>query len=96
MSDFKFKFHPKFFNDLNQLNRRELEIVDKKIREIKGSPLRFKRLRGKDNCFSVRSGKLRIIYYVKSKTVWFLMVDKRKNVYDKYQKRLYEIKIEFD
>jgi len=96
LNKFKFKFHPCFFDDLDQLSKRDLQAVNKKIRNIKENPLRFKRLRGKENCFSVRTGKLRIIYYAEGKIIWFLLVDRRDGVYDKYYKRLYKIKIELE
>lgn len=76
MSDeFEFKFHPEFFDDLDKLNKIDLEAVNKQIEKIKQNPLRFKRSHGKKNYFSVRSGDLRIIYYVEEKIVWFLLVD---------------------
>lgn len=95
LHEFEFKFHPEFFDDLDKLTKNELEAVNKQIEKIKQNPLRYKRLHGRENCFSVRSGDLRIIYYVDGKVVWFLLVDRRDDVYNNYLKRLYRIKIEF-
>ena len=95
LDEFEFKFHQEFFDDLDKLNKQELEAANKQIDKIKQNPLRYKRLRGRENCFSIRSGDLRIIYYVGGKIVWFLLVDRRDDVYGNYLKRLYRIKIEF-
>ena len=75
LDEFEFKFHPEFFDDLDNLNKQELEAANKQIDKIKQNPLRYKRLHGGENCFSIRSGDLRIIYYVGGKIVWFLLVD---------------------
>ena len=96
LDEFEFRFHPEFFDDLEKLNKRELESVNKQIEKIKQNPLRFKRLHGRENCFSVRSGDLRVIYYVEGKTIWFLIVERRKDVYQTYLKRLYRIKIQLE
>lgn len=92
LDEFEFKFHPEFFDDLDKLDKRDLEAVNKQIEKIKQNPLRFKRLKGRENCFSVRSGDLRIVYYVQDKVVWFLIAERRKSVYGIYLKRLYKIK----
>ena len=91
-NDFIVKYHPEFFDDLDKLDKRDLEAVHKQIKKIKKNPLRFKRLKGRENCYSVRTGDLRIIYYVVGNIIWFLVVDKRKFVYGIYFKRLYKIK----
>jgi len=91
-NDFIVKYHPEFFDDLDKLDKRDLEAVHKQIEKIKKNPLRFKRLRGRENCYSVRTGDLRIIYYVARNIIWFLVCDKRKTVYGVYFKRLYRIK----
>ena len=95
-SEFEFRFHPEFFDDLDIPTKQELEAVNKLIEKIKQNPLRFKRLHGRENCFSVRAGDLRIIYYVQGRIVWFLLVDRRKHAYENYLKRLYRIKIQLN
>ena len=91
-NDFTVKYHPEFFDDFNKLNKMDLEAVHKQIEKIKKNPLRFKRLKGKENCYSVRTGDLRIIYYITGNIIWFLIVEKRKTIYGIYFKRLYRIK----
>jgi mRNA-degrading endonuclease RelE of RelBE toxin-antitoxin system len=51
--DYTIKFHDEFFDDLEKLNKKELETVRKQIKKIKKNPLRFKRLRGRENCYSM-------------------------------------------
>lgn len=91
-NDFIVKYHTEFFDDLNKLDKRDLEAVHKQIGKIKKNPLRFKRLRGRENCYSVRTGNLRVIYYVVDNIIWFLIAEKRDIVYGIYFKRLYRIK----
>ena len=55
LHEFEFKFHPEFFDDLDKLGKHELEAANKQIEKITQNPLRYKRLRGRENCFSVRS-----------------------------------------
>ncbi len=74
LGEFEFKFHPEFFEDLDKLDKHELEAVNKQIKKIKQNPLRYKRLHGRENCFSVRSGDLRIIYYVLFLTVQLSLI----------------------
>ena len=91
-NDFILKYHHEFFDDLDKLGKRDLEAIHKQIEKIKKNPLRFKRLKGRENCYSVRTGNLRIIYYVVSNVIWFLIAEKRDIVYGVYFKRLYRIK----
>lgn len=92
MSEFEVKFHPEFFDDLKRLDKRDLKAIYKQVEKIKKNPKRFKRLIGRENVFRVRVGKLRLVYYVERKTIWFLVVEKRDKVYETYYKRLYKIK----
>lgn len=90
------KFHPDFFNDLRKLDKRDLESIDKQIEKIKANPLRFKHLRGGENCYTARIGKLRLVYYILNNIIWFLIAEKRDRVYAIYFKRLYKIKQQLD
>jgi mRNA-degrading endonuclease RelE of RelBE toxin-antitoxin system len=90
--EYTLKFHPEFFNDLKKLDRREKETVYKQMKKIKRNPTRYKRLHGIENCYRVRTGILRIVYYLKGRTIYFLVVEKRKTVYGVYFKRLFKIK----
>ncbi len=91
-SNFVAKFHPKFFDDLRKLDKRELDAVEKQIQKVKENPARFDRLHGKENCYKVRAGSLRIVYYIEGAVIWFLTVERRDSVYDIYLKRLHKIK----
>lgn len=93
MPEFEIKFHPDFFKDLDKLDKKDVEIVDKQIKKIKEDPARFKHLRGRQNCYRVRMGHLRTVYYLEGKTIWFLTVEKRDTVYKIYFKRLYDLKM---
>jgi len=48
-NDFIVKYHPEFFDDLDKLDKRDLEAVHKQIGKIKKNPLRFKGLKGREN-----------------------------------------------
>lgn len=86
------EYHPKFFKDLDKLDKKWFIAVDKKLKEIKENPLRFKHLRGGGNLYSTRVGKYRIIYTLSSNVIWFLICDHRKFVYTVYLQRLYDVK----
>ena len=90
--EYTVKFHPEFFNDLKKLDRKEKEIVYKQVKKIKQDPTRFKRLHGRANCYRLRTGSLRIVYYLKGRIIWFLVAEKRDTVYTDYFKRLYNLK----
>ena len=90
--DYVAKFHPNFFKDLDKLDKRDVEIVDKQIQKIKENPTRFRHLHGGSNCYKVRAGNLRIVYYLEGNVIWFLVVEKRDTVYKIYFKRLYDIR----
>ncbi len=84
-------FHPDFFNDIKKFDKREKDEIKKQIEKIKENPLRLKHLHGKGNCHTARLGTLRIIYSIENNTIFFLIVERRKEVYDNYFKRLYTI-----
>jgi addiction module RelE/StbE family toxin len=91
-NDYEIKFHPDFFKDLDKLDKKDVKIVEKQIEKVKQNPRRFKSLHGITNCYRIRIGNLRIVYYVKNRVIWFLTVEKRDTVYGIYLKRLYFIK----
>lgn len=92
MPDYELKFHPEFFDDLKKLTKKELEDVNQHIKKIKQDPLHQKHLEGGSNCYRARMGTLRLVYYLLGNTIWFLVIERRKNVYDTYRNRLYKIK----
>jgi mRNA-degrading endonuclease RelE of RelBE toxin-antitoxin system len=96
MDECGLKFHPEFFKDLKKLSREEKENVCRQIKKIKQRPNDFKRLRGFNDCYRVRMGNLRIVYYLDGHTIWMLTVERRKAVYGIYYKRLFKIKRRLD
>jgi mRNA-degrading endonuclease RelE of RelBE toxin-antitoxin system len=92
MSGYIARFHPGFFDDIKKLDRKEREILQKQVNKVKENPRRFKRLHGRDNCYRIRIGNLRIVYYLKGRVIWFLVAEKRKTVYSIYFSRLYKIR----
>ena len=85
------EFHSDFFNDIKKFDKREKDELTKQIEKIQENPMRLKHLHGKGNCYTARSGTLRIIYSINGFTIVFLIVERRKEVYDNYFKRLYTI-----
>jgi len=76
MSEYELRFHPEFFNDIKNLDRLEKERLVKGYAKIKENPERFKHLAGGENCYTVRLGDLRIVYYLEGKIIWFLLLKK--------------------
>ena len=93
MTNWEIKEHPDFFKDLDKLSTKDLEILYNKKRKIKENPERQKHLSGKENCYREPiTENIRLIYYIKEKTIWFLTIGKHKEAYQKYLKRLYSLK----
>lgn len=90
--EYEIRFHPEFFRDLRELDRLEKERLVKLYPRIKENPTHFKHLSGGQNCYSVRVGDLRVIYYLEGQVIWFLIVERRGDVYEEYLKRLYNLK----
>ena len=85
------KFHPAFFEDLKSLEKNDQNAVSKQIEKIEADPTRFKHLHGRGNCYSIRTGNLRIVYTLKRELVILLTVDNRDRVYNIYPKRLFDL-----
>jgi len=94
--NYEVEFHPDFFDDIKKLNQTEKEAITKQILKIERNPERYLHLSGEVNCYRIRIGSLRLIYYLYKSTVYILMVYKRGKVYSEYQKRLYNIKQKLD
>lgn len=93
MSDkYKLVFPTEFLSDIEKLDKREQEDVFKQVDKIKENPERFKHLHGKGNCYTLRAGNLRIVYSLEGDTIFFIIAERRKEVYDLYYKRLYNIR----
>ena len=72
--------------------RRQKEIISKLVKKIKQDPTRYRHLRGRGNCYRIRTGNLRIVYYLDGKIIWFLVAERRDTVYSIYFKRLYGLR----
>ena len=95
MFEYELRFHPEFFNDIKQLDSLEKERLAKGYAKIKENPERFKHLAGGENCYTVRLGDLRVVYYLERNIIWFLVVEKRRDVYTIYSKRLHSLRQRF-
>lgn len=82
------KAHPRFERDLKKLSKADKEQLAEIIVKLKEDPYRFKSLKGCTECFRVRFSNLRLIYALKSNTLWLIIVDKRKRVYKEMRKRI--------
>ncbi len=89
--NYNVNFHPEFLSDMKKLDKREKEDVSKHIDKIAQNPEHFKHLHGKGNCYTLRIGNLRVVYSLEGNTIIFLVAERRKEVYDTYQKRLYTL-----
>ena len=93
MSNFQIVYHPKFFKELQNLTKGQLEVVHKKIEQIKHKPEQAKDLKGNDSCYTIRIENMRLVYYFDKVNLWFLIIESRKSVYEEYLKRLYTLKM---
>lgn len=65
---------------LQKLNRKERETLKEILMKIKGGNIRrldLKKLKGRENIFRVRKGKMRIIFYQKEHSIKILSVERR-------------------
>ena len=82
------KAHPRFEKDLKKLSKANKEQLAELILRIKEDPYRFKPLKGCPECFRVRFSNFRLVYVLQSKTIWLIIVNKRKRVYKEMRKRI--------
>lgn len=93
MTDWIIKEHPDFFKDLDKLGRRELQNFSDKKKKIKENPLRHKHLSGGVNCYREPiTDNVRLIYYIKDNTIWFLTIGIHKRAFRDYIKRLHSLR----
>lgn len=93
MTEWEIREHPEFFDDLENVSTKDLEIFYKKKKKIKENPERLKHLRGGTNCYREPiTENIRLVYFVENNTIWLLTIDKHKSAYDTYLKRLYSLK----
>ena len=96
MNEWIIKEHPDFFNDLDKLGKKELEIFYKKKDKIKQNPLRLKHLSGGENCYREEiTSNIRLVYYIKGKEIWFLVIDKHDDAYSKFRGRLHSLRAKY-
>ena len=89
MTKWTVKLHPDFFKDLDRLGNRELKIFSRKRYKIKENPLRQKHFAGGSNYYREPiTDSLRLIYYVKGTTIWFLTIGLHDKSYKEFRKRL--------
>jgi len=82
------KAHPRFEKDLKKLSKADKEQLAELISRVKEDPYRFKTLKGCSECFRVRFSNFRLVYVLKGKTLWLIIVDKRKKVYKEMRNRM--------
>lgn len=66
-----------------KLNPKDQMRIWDEIREIQEGTRQGKKLKGGQNLFSVRMGKIRIIYYKLGSNFWIHSIDRRDKVYKK-------------
>ena len=93
MSEWLIKEHPDFFRDLDKLDKKEIEIFYKKKNKIKQNPIRLKHLSGGENCYREEiTRNIRLVYFIKDKEVWLLVIDKHDDAYNKFRNRLHSLR----
>ena len=78
-----------------QETERKIDVLEKdrvEVSKVKENPTRFLHLSGRENCYRIRAGNLRIVYWLQGTTIWFLIAKKRDSVYEEYFKRLFNLK----
>ena len=96
MSDWVIKEHPDFFEDLEKLGKKELELFYKKKEKIKQNPLRLKHLSGGENCYrEAITSNVRLVYAIKGNEIWMLVIAKHDEAYNVYKKRLHSLRVKY-
>ena len=96
MAEWEIKEHPDFFKDLDNLGTNELEIFYKKKNKIKENPIRQKHLSGGQNCYREPiTDNIRLVYFIKGKTIWLLTIGRHDKSYEAFKKRLYTLRIRY-
>lgn len=84
MTEWKLKATDDFTEDTGKLDKKILEILNKKIGKIKENPERPKHLYGKGNYYREAITKnFRLIYILHEKTIWLVTFGTHKEVYKK-------------
>lgn len=73
---------------LNKFSNKEKSLVKNLLKKIKTSEVKgldIKKLKGYDNIFRIKKGKIRIIYRTEKENIFILTIEKRsKKTYTKY------------
>lgn len=85
------RYHKDLLKDFKSLDARERGIVLQKIDAIASGLQKGEPLSGAKDCFKVRMGDLRLVYVILVNEIWFLIVDRRGRVYEKFQRRYLQI-----
>ncbi len=96
MADWEVKEHPDFFKDLDKISIKDLQTFYSKKKKIKQNPLRQKHLSGGENCYREPITKnIRLIYFIKGKTIWLLVIGTHEESYSEFRKRLYSLRVKY-
>lgn len=93
MSKWTIKEHPDFLDDLDNLDKKHLEIFYKKKEKIKRHPKRQKHLRGGSNCYREPiTDNMRLIYFLEEEFIWLLTIGPHDKAYNRFRSRLHSLK----
>ncbi len=70
---------------INNLSSKEKERILRRLKALEVDPFLGKKLKDRENTYSIRVGKYRIIYEIHPEIdeIWVLKIDKRSRVYDR-------------
>lgn len=70
---------------IKKLKEDEKSRILRRLKALEIDPFLGKKLKGRENTYSLRIGKFRIIYeiHVDLGEIWILKIDKRERVYDR-------------
>ena len=82
MTEWEVKYHRDFLKDVDKLDRKILDILNKKIKKIKENPERQKHLSGGNNLYREPITKnFRLIYLLHRKTIRLIRLRKHEEAY---------------
>ncbi|MEM3762073.1 MAG: type II toxin-antitoxin system RelE/ParE family toxin [Archaeoglobaceae archaeon] len=79
-------FLSKQANDfLQKLDVETRARIKEKLIKLSENPfsIPYKKIKGRENTYSIRVGKYRIIYTLRREEIWILKIDKRERVYER-------------
>ncbi len=70
---------------LRKLKKDDRERILRRLKALEVDPYLGKKLKGRENTYSLRVGDFRIIYeiHLDIREIWILKIDKRERVYDR-------------